>query len=124
MEEEELGDTVLVGNEWAQSHEVEQHFRTGHRGETHIKHRQVPQKKIHGCVKPIRRKNGYKDGHVSQQGAGIEGQEQDKEYSLQPFRVRDSQQDELSHLRAVLHLRECQSCGRKRKQKTWKNVPV
>ena len=79
MEEEELGDAVLVGNERAQAHEVEQHFRTGHRGETHIKHRQVPQEKIHGCVKATGRKNSYKDRHVSQQGAGIEGQEQDKE---------------------------------------------
>lgn len=48
MEEEELGDTVLVGNERAQALEVEQHFRTGHRGETHIKHRQVPRKKYMG----------------------------------------------------------------------------
>lgn len=91
MEEEELGGTVLVGNEWAQPHEIEQHFRTSHRGETHVKHRNVPQEEIHWCVKASRRKNSHKDRQISQQGAGIEGQEQDEKYSLQSLCVWDSQ---------------------------------
>lgn len=109
MEEEELGDTVLIGNEWAQSHEVQQHFRTCHRRETHVKHRQVPQEKIHGCVKASGRKNSHEDGHISQQGAGIEGQEQDKKHSLQPLCVWNPQQDEFSHHRTVLLLHDRQT---------------
>jgi hypothetical protein len=75
MEEEELEDTVLIGDELALSHKVEQHFGTGHRGETHVKHRQVPQEEIHGCMKASGRNNSHQDRHISQQGTYIEGQE-------------------------------------------------
>jgi hypothetical protein len=43
--EKKLGDTILVGDKSAQSHNVEQHFGTSHRGKTDVKHRQVPQGK-------------------------------------------------------------------------------
>lgn len=100
MEEGDLGDTDLIQNEGA--HKVQWHFRTGHRRETHVKNRQVPQEKIHGRVKASGKKNSHKDRHISQQGAGIEGQEQDKNYSLQPLCVWNSQQDEFGHHRAIL----------------------